>query len=79
MVVKSTKKKVANKKKAVKTPKVIDLESLTEEKFQEAMDVIGAKTTKVLVVAQDKINALILKYGLRASLTVDYSKIEAVD
>ena len=53
----------------------IELDSLSEETFQEVMNAVNTEVLKIAKEAQDKINELLLRFNIRCELALAYLNI----
>jgi hypothetical protein len=55
----------------------IELDSLSEDAFQEVMTAVNTEVLKTAKEAQDKINELLLRFDVKCEISLAYQKISA--
>lgn len=55
----------------------IELDSLSEDAFQEVMTAVNTEVLKTAKEAQDKINELLLRFDVKCEISLAYQKITA--
>jgi len=51
----------------------VELDSISEENFQEMMVTVNSEVLKVAKKAQNKINKLLLRFGVKCDLSLNYT------